>query len=106
MKKKNRSFGGAVAAGSALAGAALGAAAVVLSDKKNQEKIKKTIDDISHDAVVMGKSLKKKAGELRNAAQKNKKKTKKAVKPVSKVPAKAPVKKAAKKSNPGKINDK
>lgn len=75
MKKKTKSFGGAVAAGSALAGAALGAAAVVLSDKKNQAKIKKTIDDVSHEAIVMGKKLKKKAEELKAATQKNKKKT-------------------------------
>jgi len=37
MRKKNKSLGGVIAAGSALAGAALGAAAVILSDKKNKK---------------------------------------------------------------------
>lgn len=72
MKKKNNSLGGVLAAGSALAGAALGAAAVMLSDKKNQEKIKKTIDDISHEAVVIGKNIKKKADEFTKATKKKK----------------------------------
>lgn len=74
MKKNTKSFGGAVAAGSALAGAALGAAAVVLSDKKNQQKIKRTIDDISHDAVQLGKDIKKKADTFRKGTKKVEKK--------------------------------
>ncbi|OIP57723.1 MAG: hypothetical protein COX79_00725 [Candidatus Levybacteria bacterium CG_4_10_14_0_2_um_filter_36_16] len=78
MRKKNKSLGGVIAAGSALAGAALGAAAVILSDKKNQEKIKKTVDDISREAVVIGKNIKKKAEEF----------TKTPVSPVSKTPVK------------------
>lgn len=64
MKKKNKSFGEALAVGSALAGAALGAAAVILSDKKNQEKIKKTVDDLSDEAVKIGKSVKSKVDEF------------------------------------------
>lgn len=80
--KKNKSFGQAVAAGSALAGAALGAAAVILSDKKNQAKIKKTVDDISHEAVVIGKKIKKKADEFNK--KNKKKKNEKVVKPVVK----------------------
>jgi len=90
MKKKNKSIGQAVAVGSALAGAALGAAAVILSDKKNQEKIKKTIDEISHDAVKMGKNIKRKADEFTKNTTKNQKQT------VKKVVKKA----AAKKSTP------
>lgn len=85
MKKKNKSFGDVVAVGSALAGAALGAAAVMLSDKKNQEKIKKTIDGISHDAVVIGKKIKKKADEF---AKKTEKSEKEIVMPVIKTTAK------------------
>ena len=92
MKKRKKSFGQAVAAGSALAGAALGAAAVILSDKKNQEKIKKTVDDISREAVVIGKKIKKKADEFTKKNKKNK--TKKAVKSG----VKTIVKKATKKS--------
>lgn len=83
MKKKNKSFGEAVAVGSALAGAALGAAAVLLSDKKNQEKLRKTIDEFSHEAVVLGKSVKKKVNEFKKTTQKDEKKTvKKVVKAV------------------------
>lgn len=90
MAKKKRSIGEAVAVGSALAGAALGAAAVILSDKKNQKKIKKTIDGISHDAVVLGKNIKKRAVEFKTTAKKNEKTVSKAAKPA--------VKKAVKKA--------
>lgn len=79
MKKKNKSFGEVIAVGSALAGAALGAAAVLLSDKKNQDKIKKTVDDISSEAVKIGKSVKKKVDEFSNLGASS------AKKPVSKV---------------------
>lgn len=79
MRKKNKSFGGAVAVGTAIAGAALGAAAVVLSDKRNQKKIKKTIDEISHDAQEFGRNIKKKADEFTKNANKNEKKAKKTV---------------------------
>ena len=89
MKKKSRSFGGAVAGGAAIAGAALGAAAVILSDKKNQEKIKKTIDGISREAVVIGKNIKKKAEEFKKNTKKKENKTGKTVKKaVKKVAAK------------------
>lgn len=64
MKKKKNSLGEAVVVGSALAGAALGAAAVMLSDKKNQAKIRKTVDDISDEAVKIGKTLKEKASTV------------------------------------------
>lgn len=93
MKKKNKSFGEAVAVGSALAGAALGAAAVVLSDKKNQQKLKKTIDGLSHDAVQLGRDIKKKADEFRKPA-----KPTATVKPASTV--KKTIKKTIKKSSP------
>ena len=99
MKKKNKSFGQAVAAGSALAGAALGAAAVILSDKKNQAKIKKTVDDISHEAIVIGKRIKKKADEFTKNSKK--KKTGKVVRSASSGQVKKVVNKApAKKSTP------
>lgn len=84
MKNKNKSFEKAVAVGSALAGAALGAAAIILSDKKNQEKIKKTIGEISHDAVEIGKNMKKKTDEFTKNTNKSKKKTEKTVKRVVK----------------------
>lgn len=61
MGKKKKSFGEVAVGGAAIAGAALGAAAVFLSDKKNQQKIKKTVDTISDEAVKIGKSLKAKA---------------------------------------------
>lgn len=86
MKKKNKSLGEAVAVGSALAGAALGAAAVLLSDKKNQEKLKKSIDEFSEEAVALGKSVKKKVDEMRN--RKEEKKVVKKVKVVKKTAAK------------------
>lgn len=92
VKKKNKSFGERVAVGSALAGAALGAAAVVLSDKKNQQKIKKTIDEISHNAVEIGKNIKKKADEFTKTSLENEKKTEKTLKKVVK---KAAAKKSA-----------
>lgn len=69
MKKKKKSFGEAVAVGSAIAGAALGAAAVYLSDKRNQEKLKKTIDEVTDETVKIGKNIKKKAEELRKNAK-------------------------------------
>lgn len=67
MKKKNKTLGEALVVGSAIAGAALGAAAVFLSDKKNQDKIKKTVDEVSDEAVKIGKSVKKKVEELTNS---------------------------------------
>jgi len=79
MKKKNKSFGGVVAAGTALAGAALGAAAVMFSDKKNQEKIKKTVNEVSCDAVKIGKTLKQKAEDFTKKTIKSEKKTAKKI---------------------------
>lgn len=84
LKKKNKSIGEVVAVGSAIAGAALGAAAVMLSDEKNQKKIKKTIDGISQDAVALGKNIKKRADEFKNSAKKEEKDIKKAVKKATK----------------------
>lgn len=78
-KKKKQSMGEAVAVGSAIAGAALGAAAVYLSDKKNQEKIKKTIDEVSDEAVKIGKNIRKKAEEYKIISKKDEKKVKKTV---------------------------
>jgi len=72
-------MGEAVAVGSAIAGAALGAAAVYLSDKKNQEKIKKTIDEVSDEAVKIGKNIRKKAEEYKIISKKDEKKVKKTV---------------------------
>ncbi|MDO8269091.1 MAG: hypothetical protein Q7T54_00265 [Candidatus Levybacteria bacterium] len=93
MNKKNKSFGEAIAVGSALAGAALGAAAVLLSDKKNQDKIKKTVDDLSDEAVKIGKSVKKKVEEFTNTeAKPAKKEVKKAVKIVKKAVDPTPAK--------------
>lgn len=86
MSKKKKSLGDAVVVGSALAGAALGAAAVILSDKKNQEKIKKTVDEISNEAIIIGKKIKDKAEEFTKSSQKKAKST----------PVKAKVKKATK----------
>lgn len=91
-KKKNSSLGTAIAAGSALVGAALGAAAVLLSDKKNQDKIKNTVDEVAKDAVVLGKNLKKKAVEFKKEVKSGKAALVKKV-PVKTVVAKAPVKK-------------
>lgn len=94
MKKKKKSFGEAVAVGSAIAGAALGAAAVYLSDKKNQEKLKKTIDEVTEETVKIGKSIKKKADELSKNAQKEEKKVVKKVSEMNKPvqsPKKTPV---------------
>jgi ribulose kinase len=88
MKKKNKSLGEAVAVGSALVGAALGAAAVLLSDKKNQEKLKKTIDEFSEDAATLGKTVKKKVEEFRKTTQKEEKKVVKKVKVVKKTAVK------------------
>lgn len=88
-KKNKKSLGEAVAVGSALAGAALGAAAVLLSDKKNQEKIKKTIEEFSHDAAELGKTVKKKVEELKKTAKKEEKKPVKKVKVVKKSAAKS-----------------
>lgn len=89
-KKNNKTLGEAIAVGSALAGAALGAAAVLLSDKKNQEKIKKTIDEFSDDAVALGKTVKKKVEQFKNATQKEEEKVVKKVKVVKKETTKAP----------------
>jgi len=82
-KKKKQSVGEAVAVGSAIAGAALGAAAVYLSNKKNQDKIKKTIDEVSDEAVKIGKSVKKKVEEFAGTVTKEQK-TKKTSKPAAK----------------------
>ncbi len=78
MGKRKKTIGEAVVVGATLAGAALGAAAVLLSDKKNQKKIKKTVDEISSEAVELGKNVKKKMDEFVNppVAKKNTKKTK------------------------------
>jgi len=86
MKKKNKSLGEAIAIGSAIAGAALGAAAVLLSDKKNQDKIKKTIDNVSKEASEIRINVKRKIDEITNNKKAEKiKVVKKAVKkPLSK----------------------
>ncbi len=76
MGKKKNTLGEAVVVGATLAGAALGAAAVMLSDKKNQKKIKKTVDDISSDAVELGKTVKKKVEEYVGTASKKSEKPK------------------------------
>lgn len=65
-QKKVTTFAEVVAAGAAITGAALGAAAVALSDKKNQQKVKKVINNISDQASEFGKSLKKKVDEYTN----------------------------------------
>lgn len=79
MGKKKKTIGEAVVVGATLAGAALGAAAVMLSDKKNQKKIKKTVDDISSEAVELGKTVKKKVEQYINtASDEQKSKVKKA----------------------------
>lgn len=88
MKKNKKSLGEAVAVGSALAGAALGAAAVLLSDKKNQEKIKKTIDEFSRDASKLGKTVKKKVEEFKKTT-KNERKAVKKIKVVKKTAPKS-----------------
>jgi len=88
MGKKKKTFGEILAVGAALGGAALGAAAVALSNKKNQAKIKKTVDEVSQDAVKFGKSLKQKAESF----QKTKIVGKKTV--AKKAVSKAPVKKS------------
>lgn len=96
MKKKKKSFGGIVAAGTALAGAALGVTAAILSSKKNQDKIKKTVDEVSHGAVVIGKNIKEKADKFKKNSQKSEKEIKKVVakKPTKVVKAtKSPVSK-------------
>ncbi len=82
-KKKKQTVGEAVAVGSAIAGAALGAAAVYLSNKKNQEKIKKTIDEVSDEAVKIGMTVKKKVEEFAGSQSKEKK-TPKSSMPVKK----------------------
>ncbi len=94
MKKKNTSFGEAIAIGAALTGAALGAAAVVLSDKKNQAKIKKTVDDLSDEAVKIGKSVKSKVDEFATRST--------STGSTKTAPKKAPVKKASTPSS-GKV---
>lgn len=68
-KNKNKTLGEAVVVGAAITGAAIGAAAVILSDKKNQKKIQKTVDEISHDAVKLGKNIKKRAEEFKKTVQ-------------------------------------
>jgi len=88
-KKNKKSLGEAVAVGSALAGAALGAAAVLLSDKKNQEKIKKTIDEFSRDASKLGKTVKEKVEEFKKASKKEEKKPVKKIKVVKKTAPKS-----------------
>ncbi len=88
VKKNKKSLGEAVAVGSALAGAALGAAAVLLSDKKNQEKIKKTIDEFSRDASKLGKTVKKKVEEFKKTT-KNERKAVKKIKVVKKTAPKS-----------------
>lgn len=90
MKKKDKSLGDAVVVGSALAGAALGAAAVMLSDKKNQEKIKKTVDGISQEAVALGKNIKKKATDLARKRKKTARKPVRKIKVRKKVTKKSP----------------
>jgi len=82
-KKKKQSVGEAVAVGSAIAGAALGAAAVYLSNKKNQDKIKKTIDEVSDEAVKIGRNVKKKVEEFAGTVTKEQN-TKKTAKPAAK----------------------
>lgn len=79
MNKKKSSIGEALVVGSAIAGAALGAAAVFLSDKKNQEKIKKTVDDVSDEAIKIGKNVKKKVDEITKNTKKEVKKEKKRI---------------------------
>lgn len=82
MGKKKKTIGEAVVVGATIAGAALGAAAVMLSDKKNQKKIKKTVDEISKEALELGKNVKKKVEEYVNTkpAKSEKPKSKKPVK--------------------------
>lgn len=93
MQKKKKSFGEAIAVGSAIAGAALGAAAVLLSDKKNQDKIKKTVDELSDEAVKIGKNVKKRVEEFTNSpAKPAKEEVKKAVKTVKKAVDTTPAK--------------
>lgn len=101
MSKNKKTIGGVLAAGAALTGAALGAAAVMLSDKKNQAKIKNTIDEISHDAVELGKSIKNKAETLAKNSQK-KNKTRATVHKVSAIPHTAVKKPSVKRAQPKK----
>lgn len=95
MAKKKNSFGDIAAVGSALVGAALGAAAVLLTDKKNQEKLKKTVDEVTSESVKIGKSIKKRAEELTKDTIKNTKATKKPAKKIKVV--------AKKKAAPKKV---
>jgi hypothetical protein len=85
MSKQKKTLGDMAAVGSALAGAALGAAAVLLTDKKNQKKLEKTIDEVSKESVKIGKNLKKKAEELAGFSKREAKITKKKTIPVKRV---------------------
>jgi CRISPR/Cas system-associated protein Cas5 (RAMP superfamily) len=91
-RKKNNKIAEVVVAGTAITGAALGAAAVLLSDKKNQQKIKKTIINATDKAVVIGKSIKNKV-EKHNSRISKKRVTRKAVRKTK--PKKASINKTA-----------
>lgn len=69
-RKKNNKFAEVVVAGTAITGAALGAAAVLLSDKKNQQRIKETITQVTNQATSLGKSIKETVDKYRNSAPK------------------------------------
>ncbi|MDO8657303.1 MAG: hypothetical protein Q7K55_01085 [Candidatus Levybacteria bacterium] len=74
---------GPVAAG--IAGAAIGAAAVALSDKKNRQKISKVVDDVTEKSKKAIKDLRRavedrvipKAQELRKKGEEEKEKVEK-----------------------------
>lgn len=61
--KKSRSNALGVALGSVVAGAAIGVAATMLYDKRNQQKIKRVIGDVSQKASKISQQVRKKMDE-------------------------------------------
>lgn len=111
-QKKDSTIAALAVAGAAVAGSLLGAAGTFLSNKNNQDKVKKALNDFSKEASKTGKTIKKKVDEITVKASSKPQTKKPAVKPpvtktaptpkaapqptVKKAPARrAPVKKAS-----------
>lgn len=114
-QKKDSTIAALAVAGAAVAGSLLGAAGAFLSNKNNQDKVKKALNDFSKEASKTGQTIKKKVDEITVKASSKPQAKKPAVTKttpapkastqpaVKKAPARrAPVKKAAAKTAPKK----
>lgn len=84
MNNKRNAGKAAMIVGSTLAGVVIGSTAVLLSDKKNQEKFKKTLSEVSKKASSLGKTISKKADEYTDDIEKQLKKTEESTQQIKK----------------------